>query len=349
MKKNILFLIGSLNQTTQMHQISKYLSDSYACFFSQVFANHPVLKTTVNLGLLDYTVLAGERKIEADKYLQTHNLKNDYRCEVYENEYDLVVACTDIIIPECLKRKKIIWVQEGMIDELTPLARITHFLKLPRYLAIGTALNGASNICDIYCAASEGYKQHLVGMGTDASKIVVTGVPNLDNAASYLKNDFPIRDYVMVATSDIRECFRYDDRIQFIQKAVAIANGRKLLFKLHPNEKKGRAIREIERNTPGGTEIFTSGNAEHMVANCSELITQYSTLAYIGILLGKKVHSYFDIEKLKRLAPLQNAGTSAKIIAEICRGYIEYKGTGKDFLNQFNMEHSEAPYLANAI
>jgi hypothetical protein len=38
---------------------------------------------------------------------------------------------------------------------------------------------------------------------------------------------------------------------------------------------------------------------------------------------------------LKRLAPLQNGGTSAKNIATICRAYVEYKGNRDDFLSQF--------------
>jgi hypothetical protein len=47
------------------------------------------------------------------------------------------------------------------------------------------------------------------------------------------------------------------------------------------------------------------------------------------------VHSYFDISELKRLAPIQNNGTSAKNIANICRAYIEFHGNRKDFLRQF--------------
>ena len=72
-----------------------------------------------------------------------------------------------------------------------------------------------------------------------------------------------------------------------------------------------------------------------MVANCQELITQWSTLVYVGIVLGKKVHSYFDVEELKRLIPQQNGGTSANKIAEICRGYMEFNGEGTEFVKQF--------------
>ena len=78
--------------------------------------------------------------------------------------------------------------------------------------------------------------------------------------------------------------------------------------------------------------IYTDGNTEQMIANCDELITQYSTVVYIGIALGKKVHSYFDVEKLKRLAPIQNGGRSAAAIAGLCRRYLEFGGSKEEFL-----------------
>jgi hypothetical protein len=60
-----------------------------------------------------------------------------------------------------------------------------------------------------------------------------------------------------------------------------------------------------------------------MVANCNTLITQYSSLAFTGISLGKEVHSYFDANLLNRLTPIQNDGSSAKNIADVCRSYLE--------------------------
>ena len=80
--------------------------------------------------------------------------------------------------------------------------------------------------------------------------------------------------------------------------------------------------------------IFTEGATDHMIANCEELITQYSTVVYTGIALGKKVHSYFDVEQLKKLAPVQNGGSSAANIAELCRRYIEFRGSGSEFLKK---------------
>jgi hypothetical protein len=53
-----------------------------------------------------------------------------------------------------------------------------------------------------------------------------------------------------------------------------------------------------------------------MIANCAVLITEYSSCVYVGIALGKEVHSFFDNAELQRLAPVQNNGTSAEKIAQ---------------------------------
>jgi len=335
MAKQILFLTGSPNQTSQMHQIAAQLQD-YDCYFSQFFSDHPIVKWVVDKGWLNTTVLAGEFRKMAENYFDQHGLKNDYAMSIYNNRYDLVVACSDLLIPRKLKSYKTVWVQEGMTDPISSWGKWSRRLGLPAYMAMNTAFNGASDSCDIYCAASHGYKAQFARLGTQREKICVTGIPNYDNAESLLDNDFPHRDYVLVATSDIRETFRKDDRPSFIKACVKIAAGRPLIFKLHPNENRERATAEIARFASMDSLVFTEGNTGHMIANCQELITQYSTVVYTGIALGKKVHSYFDVDELERLAPLQNSGTSAQKIAELCRDYIEFPGTRAQFLKTFH-------------
>ena len=66
-----------------------------------------------------------------------------------------------------------------------------------------------------------------------------------------------------------------------------------MLFKFHPNEVMDRAVAEVKQYAPPGTMIFTEGNTEEMIANSVELITQYSTVAYVALALGIPVHSYF--------------------------------------------------------
>jgi hypothetical protein len=175
-------------------------------------------------------------------------------------------------------------------------------------------------------------------MGTQRSKLFVTGMPNYDNIKQHLRNNFPHHDYVMVATSDIRETFRTEDRAAFLKECVKIADGRQLLFKLHPNELVERATAEIREHTPANSLVYTSGNTNDMIANSVELITQYSTVVYVGMALGRPVHSYFDKNELKRLSPIQNAGTSAQNIANICRDFLAFEGNKKDFAKQYHYQ-----------
>lgn len=338
-KKKILFIIGSPNQTSQMHQISSFLEDDYDCWFSQFYPDYNFERWALHKGLLETTIMSGHFKQKADKYLAEHGLKSDHMAQL--NDYDMTVFCSDLIVPRKLRKGKKVWVQEGMIDELTPWSQVVKASRLiPRYFALGTALNGSSNVCDVYCAASEGYKNYLSSMGTDISKIIVTGIPNFDNIPQFLNNDFPYRDYVLVATSDIRECFRKDDRIGFLNNCKIIAADRLVIFKLHPNEIRERAEAEIRQVFGPDALIFIDGDANHMIANCQELITQFSTLVYVGIVLGKKVHSYFDLNQLYRLVPEQNGATSARKIADICRSFMEFEGSGTAFLQSYCPEQN---------
>ncbi|WEA01252.1 hypothetical protein [Mucilaginibacter sp. SJ] len=350
--KKILFITGSINQTTQMHQIANELPE-FDCWFSQLFTDNPTLNTIINKStLLSGTVLSTKFRLISEDYLQKNTLQIDFGAK--KNRYDLVVFCTDLIVPRRMLNTKTIWVQEGMIDRYTPWSSVVKGLKLPPTLCGNTSLNGSSNICDVYCAASEGYKQYFMGKGTEKRKIVVTGMPNYDNLGQHVNNDFPHHNYVMVATTDMRETFRIENRIAFIKKAVKIANGRPLLFKLHPNENFDRAEKEIRSNTPAGTLVYRQGNTNHMIANCCELITQYSTVVYTGIALGKKVHSLFNVDELKRLAPIQNNGISAKNIAAICRGYLNHHGNKESFdpqaaMNKYQAGKSEAQLTEELI
>jgi hypothetical protein len=79
-----------------------------------------------------------------------------------------------------------------------------------------------------------------------------------------------------------------------------------------------RATRELRALAPDVT-ILTQGSAEEMVANSSVLVVQYSTLAFVGLALGKDVHAKYSVEELRRLLPLQNGGTSGAAIARVCR------------------------------
>ena len=220
------------------------------------------------------------------------------------------------IIQNNIRRKRLVLVQEGITEPEGLAYWLVKWLKFPRFLA-NTAATGLSNEYDIFCVASHGYRDLFIHKGVKPAKIVVTSIPNFDNFKELASNDSP-QDYVLVATSALRECFMPDNRVAFIRKCVRIAAGRPLIFKLHPLEKIKRAQREIQKYAPGSI-ITTDGNINALIANCRVLITQRSTCTFVGVALGKEVHSDLDLNQLRRLMPIQNNGTSALRISNICR------------------------------
>lgn len=317
----ILFICGSLNQTTIMHQISEFYNKS-ECFFTPYYGD-AFINYLADKQVLDFSILGGQFRKNTLDYLAINNLQIDYRGN--GNDYDLVFTCSDLLIPSNIKDKKLILVQEGMTDPENLMYRLVRTFKLPRYFA-STSTTGLSNSYNKFCIASEGYKEFFKTKGIDEKKLVITGLPNFDNCKLYCKNEFPYKDYVLVATSDTRETFKFENRKKFILNALDIADGREIIFKLHPNENVERATAEIKKYAPG-SKIFSDGNTNEMIANCKTLITKYSSVVYIGLALGKEVYSDFDINLLKKLTPVQNDGSSAKNIAEV--GKMLLLGTEK--------------------
>ncbi len=317
----VLFVGGSLNQTTIVHAVARELQDEHDCFFSPCYADGLVGRLA-GRGWLDFTVLGGAFRRQTMSYLAEQRLPLDVGGRA--RSYDLVVTATDLVVPRNVRRGKLVLVQEGMTDPENLAYHLVRGLRLPLYLA-STAAAGLSDAYDAFCVASEGYREHFVRKGVRPEKVRVTGIPNFDDARANLRNDFPHAGYVLVATSDARETFKVDLRRRFLRRALAIAAGRPLLFKLHPNEDEERARREIGAVVPGAP-VLAQGNTGHMVANCEVLITQYSSVAFLGLALGKEVHSYFDVDELRRLLPQQNGGTSGARIAEVCR---EMLGTAR--------------------
>lgn len=316
--KRVLLIGGSLNQTRIVHAVARHLEDRYDCYFTPFYwtgLGHWAAQT----GLADFTALGGRFRRQTEAYLKEQALPVDYGGRLHN--YDLVVTATDLIIQRNIRHKKIVLVQEGMTDPENILYSLVKRFKLPRYVA-STASTGLSDAYQYFCVASEGYKEFFIKKGVRPEKLVVTGIPNFDNVHQYLSNNFPFRHYVLVATSDARETYKFDNRSRFIGRALAIADGRPLIFKLHPNENARRAAREIKSLAPHAL-IYTDGNIEPMIANCDVLITQYSTVVYIGLALGKEVYSYFDLETLKKMVPIQNGGRSGQNIAAICRRLLE--------------------------
>ena len=317
MKKRIFFICGSMNQTTQMHQVSEHLRE-YEHSFSPYYC-HGFDEILRRLGLMEFTIIGDKLAGRCRKYLQDHGLPIDYQGR--NGAYDLVITCSDVYIQNNIRGNRIVLVQEGITDpETFSFHLVKRFRFLPRWFA-GTSATGLSDAYRAFCVASEGYREFFIRKGARPEKIVVTGIPNFDNCRRYCTNDFPHRHYVLVCTSPLREIFRGEDRKAFIQRAVEIAGGRPLIFKLHPNENVKRATMEIHRNAPGAM-VFATGIAEEMIANCDVLITRFSSTAFVGLALGKETYSDFPMDEMRRLTPVQNC-SAALNIANVCRRVIE--------------------------
>lgn len=319
-RRRILFICGSMNQTTMMEKISRHLHH-HDCWFTPHYTDGFIGILEKNR-LIEWTVAGQGHQTRARDFLEQHGKQIDFRGS--QHMYDLVVTCSDLVVPKNIRHGRVVLVQEGMTDPESMAYYLVKYLGLPRYLA-STSTFGLSDAYLRMCVASDGYKRHFIQKGAKRDKIVVTGIPNFDNCIEYTEKPFEQSNFVLVATSDARETFKFENRKSTIERALAIADGRKLIFKLHPNEMVARAIAEIERWAPTA-EVITGRPIEPIIAHCDTLITKYSSCVYVGLALGKTVYSDFPIETLRELCPIQNGGRSAERIAEVCEEVVDSLG-----------------------
>ena len=197
MTARILLIGGSLNQTKIVHKISLHLQD-FDCYFTPYYADG-LEGFAARAGWLDFTVLGGRHYRDTMDYLTEHDLPLDLYGK--QGGYDLVITASDLIVPKNVRNTRLVLVQEGITESEGTLYRLVKTLKLPRYLA-NTAATGLSNSYDVFCVASEGYRELFIRKGVRPEKIVVTGIPNFDHVRSFCENDFPHRNFVLVVTSD---------------------------------------------------------------------------------------------------------------------------------------------------
>ena len=233
MRKRIFFICGSMNQTTQMHQISKHLSD-YEHSFSPYYC-HGFDEILRRLGLIEFTI-AGNKVVERCRtYLQNHGLLIDYQGK--NRPYDLVVTCSDVYLQKNIRDNRIVLVQEGIIDPESIMFHLVKRLRfLPRWMA-DTAMTGLSDAYRAFCVASEGYRDFFIRRGVRPEKIVVTGIPNFDNCRRYCTNDFPYRHYVLACTSAQRELFQREDRVGLHSKGCGDRRGPAAYLQASPDRK----------------------------------------------------------------------------------------------------------------
>ncbi|VAX27990.1 hypothetical protein MNBD_NITROSPIRAE03-1138, partial [hydrothermal vent metagenome] len=66
--EKVLFICGSLNQTTIMHEISRHLSE-FDCYFTPYYGDG-LIHVLNNYGMLDFTVMGGSFRQQTDSYLK---------------------------------------------------------------------------------------------------------------------------------------------------------------------------------------------------------------------------------------------------------------------------------------
>lgn len=320
--RRALFICGSLNQTTQLHRVARELPElehGFSPFFGSMW-----VELACRSGVAENSIGGYKMRARCVAYLTQHHLPIDLDGRAHT--YDLVITCTDLTTSERFRRVPTLVVQEGMTDPETWVSKLIHASRVLPLWPAGTTLTGTSGRYTVMCVASEGYRDLFVKRGAPADKLRVTGIPNFDDCAQYRNNTLPHRGYVLACTSDLRELFRRDDRAGFLRSVQRAANGRVVHVKLHPNERVDRAVREISEHCPGAV-IHTEGrlgvSAEQLIANCDVLFTQYSSVAFVGLALGKEVHSYYPMDELRRLLPIQNGGRSAAAIASVARELLQ--------------------------
>ncbi len=314
-RPKVLFVCGSINQTTQLEAVAQRLTGA-ECWFSPFYGGR-FMHFCRTMGLLETTIAGRKLANRCLDYLNEHGLLVDYRGK-RNAPYDLYVLSTDVVVPPNVAGRPTVLVQEGITD---PEGFMFHVVRrfprvVPRWLC-GTSATGLSGKFDRFCVASEGYREYFAARGVPRERMVATGIPNFDDCQAFENNDFPHRDYVLICSSDTRETVKFDSRAAFIRWAKECARGRPVIVKLHPNENVPRATREYAAAFPSAL-IFERGDTNAMLANATAVVTQYSSTVFVALALGKEVYSYHDMTALKALVPEQNK-CAAENIAGVCR------------------------------
>ena len=330
-RPKVLFILGNHHHNTMLHKVANELPECERWFTPYYCDDWSALDVLRRLGLLEYFVLGRKTRRETLDYCAEHGLQVDLGGR--RGGYDLAVTCTDLLIQRNIRHTRIVGVQEGVIDPPAFWFKVRKYLPwLPRW-AISTTALGLSGMYDRYCVASDGYIEEFAARGAPADRLVATGMPDFDDLARLRKPGHWIEGHVLACTTDGREIFRPDNRAAFIRWALEIAKGRPLVFKFHPNEKMSRASAEVRRLAPGARYLVDSsmGSGEELAANCEVLITEWSTLTLVGLVLGKETYSYRDLHAMRPLLPLQH-GRAAINIANVCREVLDMPVTSESLL-----------------
>jgi len=292
----------------------------FAPFYSQPTAAYRQL---LRAGLIDKTPLAAHLHDSVVQKIRQLGLLHDRNHVGGLRDYDLVVLGNDFFIPQDLRGfyPKVL-VQEGWVWPFAWRRRVVASARLPSILASANG-SGLSHKYTYFCVASEGYREAFAPK-IPLGRMVVTGLPLLDRVRDEL-GSFVDRsrsvDYVLLATHPGREYYEGERRLALLKRTRAIAAGRRIVVKFHPQEKQDRARREVEKVLPEAM-VAAETDVRPLIANCAALVTTYSTVIFYAMLMNKPVFSSYSEAHIEKLLPEQN-GDAASRIAAVCRRAIE--------------------------
>src|SRR4249919_2098291 len=108
---NALFICGSLNQTTQMLSIARELPE-VAAHFTPFYGDEPV-DWLRRAGLIEFSIAGNKARERCLALLYEHGVAVDWRAS--DRRYDLVVTCSDLVVPRNVRGAPLVAVQEGML------------------------------------------------------------------------------------------------------------------------------------------------------------------------------------------------------------------------------------------
>ena len=319
-KARCLFLCTTRYNASALRRVAEALPE-LDCWFSPFYSSSTASYQLMNrLGIVAKTPLSPKFQQSVIQGMRSLELPLDIGAR---NNYDLVVLGNDFYMPQNLRHTSPkVLVQEGWLWPYHWRRRLSTMMRLP---PITAGANGSGLSCDYdyFCVASASYHDALASSGVPQERLVVTGLPMLDDVCRELNpliNETSELNYVLLATHPGREYFEGERRHQLLRRARYIAAGRPIIVKLHPHEKESRARNEIERWLPEA-RISEEGDIRPLIANCSALVTTYSTVSFYALLIGKPVFSSYRSTDIAKLLPEQN-GEASHRIAAVCRAAL---------------------------
>jgi len=164
MRKKVLFICGSVNQTSMM-------APDIGAFYRVRLFFHSILyrgfSRCFHEKIFGFLHSRGKYKELTLEYLRSNDLAIDYMGAA--NQYNFVFTCSDVMIQKNIRNKKIFLVQEGMTDPQRLPYYLVKMLRFPRWIA-GTSVTGMSNAYDLFFTASEGFKDLFIKKGACPEK-----------------------------------------------------------------------------------------------------------------------------------------------------------------------------------